>query len=81
MSYAKGEGSKDAEYAKGGGQLGRTRDFLKESDGKDQNVVKRSGENAYKNPNLKEENYSKGSKDPGAKRTGDKALTTVKPRT
>lgn len=77
MSYAKGEGAKDASYAAGGGTLGRTRDFMKESDGKDQNSVKRT---PYKNPNLAEEDYGKSGKDPTAKRTGDKCLPTVKPR-
>lgn len=77
MTYAKGDGAKDAGYAKGGGTLGRTRDFLKETDGKDQNVVKRE---PYKNPNAKETDYEKSGKDPEAKRTGDKCLPTVKPR-
>lgn len=31
-AYAKGEAPRDAEYAKGGGRLGRTRNFLKEHD-------------------------------------------------
>lgn len=32
MAYAKGSQPQDAEYAKGGAKLGRTRDFLKEPD-------------------------------------------------
>jgi hypothetical protein len=31
-TYAKGEQPRDADYAKGGGTLGRTRDFMKEPD-------------------------------------------------
>lgn len=77
MSYAKGEGAKDASYAAGGGTLGRTRDFMKESDGKDQNVVPRT---PYKNPNLDEQDYVKKGKDPLAKQTGEKCLPAVKPR-
>lgn len=76
--FAKGDGAKDASYAKGGGQLGRTRDFIKESDGKDQRV---GGFQVYKNPNLDDENYGKSGKgNPDTKRTGDKCLPTVKPR-
>lgn len=64
--------------AKGGGQLGRSRDFLKESDAPDANIVKRHGSSAYKNPTTSLQDYS--SKGAPAKRTGDKCLPTVKPR-
>ena len=76
--------------AKGGAALGRTRDFMKESDGNDQNVVKRNGADAYKNPNDVENTYGKGgggqAKGSGAhpvtcKDEGEtKVLKTVRPR-
>lgn len=77
--YAKGDGAKDASYAKGGSTLGRTREFLKESDGKDQNVIKRA-DVAKAIPDTEDYCKSKSGKDPEAKRTGDKCLPTVKPR-
>lgn len=73
--------------AKGGGQLGRTRNFLKESDGADQRA---GGTPAYKNPAGTSENYGvqgadtvfKGDGVQGKQimRTGDKCLPTIKPR-
>ncbi len=73
--------------AKGGGTLGRTRDFLKESDGADQRA---GGFHVYKNPNGEDENYGKsgavtvnkgdGFKGVQNKRTGDKCLKAIKPR-
>lgn len=81
MSYAKGSAPKDADYAKGGGQLGRTRDFIKESDGADQRV---GGFKVYKNPNAEDEDYAKkGAHDKAACPPGEadtKKLKTVKPR-
>lgn len=53
--------------AKGGGQLGRSRDFMKEPDAFRED----------KGPGA-EQNY--GSKGAPAKRTGDKELKTIKPR-
>lgn len=82
MSYAKGSAPKNADYASGGGQLGRSRDFLKENDGKDQRLG--GPLKPYKNPNLKEEDYSKkGTHDKQACPPGEadtKKLKTVKPR-
>lgn len=87
MSYAKGEAPRDAEYAKGGAKLGRTRDFIKEPDGADQ---LEKGFKVYKNPSMKEDSYGKPGADtvakgsgecgPQTKREGDKCLPTVKPR-
>lgn len=76
MAYAKGETPRDLDAAKGGASLGRTREFLKEEGYADQNVVKRT---PYKNPN--DCDYGKsGSSTPLSKRTGDKALPTIKAR-
>ena len=65
--------------AAGGPGLGRTREFLKESDGKDQHLggpIK-----PYKDPDVGDEQYKKsGSSSPQSKRTGDKSLKAIKPR-
>lgn len=78
----KGHLSKSTAYAEGGAVLGRSRDFLKESDGADQNVIKRDG--GYKNPDLKSQDYGKPGgqgEDGGApKARPDKSLKAVKPR-
>lgn len=80
---AKGEKPRDASYAKGGGQLGRTRDFMKETDGKDQFMQDATGRRGKPYVNL-DGNASDYKEGPGApkeaKRTGDKSLKTVKPR-
>ena len=65
--------------AAGGPGLGRTRDFLKESDAVDANIVKRHGPAAYKNPTSATQDYGSG-KDSLVKRTGDKSLKAIKPR-
>lgn len=82
----KGHMSKTEQFAKGGAVLGRTRDFLKEHDGEDQNTVPRAGANAYKNPDLAEQDYAKADKgakgeDGGAPKQRGKVLPTVRPRT
>lgn len=80
----KGHLSKTTAYAEGGPVLGRSRDFMKEGDGVDQNVVKRNDGNVYKNPDMKSQDYEKpGGKgeDGGApKARANKSLPTVKPR-
>lgn len=95
MSYAKGEKPRDLDAAKGGGVLGRTRDFLKEGDGKDQTY---NGSKPYDNPDGPLQDYGKDRKygksgGPSSTvekgfgvvpvkpvRTGDKCLPAVKPR-
>jgi hypothetical protein len=54
--YAKGEKPRDLDAAKGGGVLGRTRDFLKEGDGDDQTYASLK---PYKNPDAKLQDYGK----------------------
>lgn len=84
----KGFVGKSTAYAEGGAVLGRARDFLKQSDGEDQNIVKRTDGHAYKNPDMKSQAYAKsgigsGQGDAGGvptRRTGTKVLKTVKPR-
>lgn len=80
---AKGEKPRDADYAKGGGQLGRSRDFMKEPDGPDQFMQDATGVRGkpYKNPSMADQDYKEGDSAPKeAKRTGNKSLKTVKPR-
>jgi len=87
MSFIKGEKPRDLDAAKGGAKLGRSRDFLKESDGEDQRY---GGTATYKNPDSDDENYGKagavtvnkgtGFKGVQTKRTGDKSLPAIKPR-
>ena len=79
----KGHLSKTESYAKGGAVLGRTKNFLKQSDGADQNVVKRKG--GYKNPTLEEQDYGKADNtkhkdDVPTRRTGNKSLKAIIPR-
>lgn len=64
--YAKGEKPRDLEAAVGGGVLGRVRSFIKDNP--------EVGQLGPKN----EQDYS--SKGSPAKRTGDKCLTPIKPR-
>jgi hypothetical protein len=71
MEYAKGHAPKDAEYAKGGGECGRTRDFMKEADA----FRTDSG------PGAKQDYDKSGKGGEMSKLTGDKCLPTVKPRT
>ena len=73
----KGHQSKDETFAKGGASLGRTRDFLKESDGADQRY---GGVEASKDPDTKEEDYSKKGKSVGSTPAKGKSLKPVKPR-
>lgn len=71
MAYAKGEKPRDADYAKGGDALGRTRDFTKEPD-------------AFRTdagPGAKQDYEKTGSTGELSKPTGDKCLPPVKPRT
>lgn len=65
MAYAKGEAPRNLEAACGGPTLGRVRDFQK------------SQEVGMAGPPNKQEYAAKGSP---AKRTGDKCLPTIKPR-
>jgi hypothetical protein len=70
MSNVKGETPRDAEYAKGGSALGRTRDFMKEPD-------------AFRSdtgPGAKQDYGKAGSAGALAKTTGDKCLPTIKGR-
>lgn len=67
---AKGETPRDAEYAKGGATLGRSRDFMKEPD-------------AFRTdtgPSAKQEYSKTGKGGELSKLTGDKCLATIKPR-
>lgn len=75
--YAKGGDVRGASYAKGGAVLGRQRDFLKESDGKDQHFFPGKKDTFLNNT---ENEYGKGDKADISKRTGSKKLATVKPR-
>src|SRR5258708_2565934 len=95
MSFIKGEKPRDLDAAKGGAKLGRSRDFLKESDGTDQTY---NGNKPYDNPDGPLQDYGKDKKygKAGApsttvekgfgvvpvkpKRTGDKSLAAVTPR-
>lgn len=89
VHYAKGEAPRNVEYAKGGGQLGRTREFLKEP------VEFRRGEEGMRKnaDNVgvladEDQRYGKSGDGKGTgcaggtltKRTGDKCLTPIKPR-
>ena len=95
MAMAKGEKPRDAEYAKGGAQLGRTREFLKEGDGKDQTYASLEPYVNQDGPLQsygKDRKYGKGGSPSStvhegegvvpvkAKRTGDKSLPAVTPR-
>lgn len=60
--YVKGEKPRDLAAAKGGAVLGRVRDFIKDNPD--------VGQLGPKN----DQDYAKGTKDPKAKRTGDKSL-------
>ena len=53
----KGHLSKTESFAQGGAVLGRTRDFMKEPDGKDQNAPPHK---VYKDPDVSEQQYGKG---------------------
>lgn len=67
--------------AKGGGQLGRNRDFMKEEDefrAKDHG--KRDNADVVGVLSDKDQAYAKGDGSSLAKRSGDKCLPTVKPR-
>lgn len=66
MAYSKGEAPRNLEAACGGGVLGRTRSFIK-----DNPAVGQLG------PKNDQEYSSKGSP---AKRTGDKSLPAIKPK-
>ena len=66
MAFAKGGRPQMARYARGGAVLGRTKDFMKTPD--------------KFRTNKEDPSYGKGSSDGMAKRTGDKALTPIKPR-
>jgi hypothetical protein len=50
MAYAKGTGATNAEYAKGGAALGRTRNFMKEPD---------EFRNDAEQPDAEDQNYGK----------------------
>lgn len=77
----KGYQGKNTEGAKGGAKLGRTRDFLKESDGADQRGFGKIPDKGYTNPDAGEQDYDKtGKTGKLSKPTGDKCLPTVKPR-
>jgi hypothetical protein len=81
VMFAKGEGTRDAHYAQGGPVLGRTRDFVKAKEEPDVHFRENTPASSiepYNNPSKTQDYGSKGSP---AKRTGDKALTAVKPRT
>lgn len=82
VSGNKGYMGKNTEGAKGGASLGRTRDFLKESDGKDQKGFGKIPDDGFKNPDLDEQDYSskKEASGIGKKRSGDKCLPLIKPR-
>jgi len=76
MSFAKGGDVQATNYAKGGPVLGRERSFIKTPDNFREDKS-----------NATDENFAKGSKSGGdtgitasPKRTGDKCLPTVKPR-
>ena len=68
--------------AKGGGQLGRTRDFLKEPDEfRNPDEGKRQSRDVVGVLADEDQNYAKsGSSTPQNKRTGDKSLKAIKPR-
>lgn len=70
MKYSKGGDVRPAAYANGGAVLGRTRDFMKEPNSFN---AMRHGREEYT-----EQDYS--SKGSPAKRTGDKSLKAIKPR-
>lgn len=77
----KGYKGKDETFAKGGGQLGRSRNFLKESDGKDQRGFGKIPDSGFVNPDGNANDYSNKSErgDIPATRK-DKTLKTIKPR-
>jgi hypothetical protein len=56
--YVKGEKPRDLDAAKGGAALGRSRSFLKESDGEDQSYASLK---PYQNPDAKLQDYGKDS--------------------
>ncbi len=74
--------SKDESYAKGGAVLGRSRSFLKESDGSDQKGFGKIPDDGYKNPDdPSEQDYSNKKRPSDLPATPkDKCLPTVKPR-
>lgn len=78
---SKGTGPQNADYAKGGETLGRTRDFMKESDGKDQKGFGKIPDEGYKDPDIANNDYAskKLPSDLPACRE-KKQLKTVKPR-
>lgn len=78
----KGYQGKQTDGAKGGAVLGRTRDFLKESDGKDQRGYGKIPDKGFVNPDGNANDYSdkKVPSDIGKKKGPDKSLKPVKPR-
>jgi hypothetical protein len=77
--FAKGSKPKNADYAKGGDVLGRTRDFLKVPDQFTDGRLPPNDEGHADDP---EQDYDKtGSGGKLSKVSGDKSLKTVKPRT
>lgn len=77
----KGYQGKDETFAKGGAQLGRSRSFLKESDGKDQRGFGKIPDTGFVNPDKSDSTYSKtGGPKGDVKAKPDKVLPTVKPR-
>lgn len=89
VSYAKGEAPRDAEYAKGGGKLGRTRDFLKEHvEFREADEGRRQSPDVVGDLADEDQKYAKSGAGKGTgyagstlvKRTGDKCLPTIKPR-
>lgn len=83
MAYAKGGDVRPASYAEGGAVLGRTREFMKEpvdfrmTDNGDQS--KGNEDNFYAKAGIGAGKGIKGG--PPPKRTGNKSLKAVKPRT
>jgi hypothetical protein len=77
----KGYQGKDTEGAKGGPGLGRTRNFLKETDGPDQRGFGKIPDDGFVNKDVPWQEYHKtGTTGELSKPTGDKKLKTVKPR-
>lgn len=81
MNYAKGGDVRPASYAAGGPVLGRTRNFLKEPDefrDPDEGDARADADQLYAKSG---EGSGKGDgPSPGPKRSGDKSLKAVKPR-
>jgi hypothetical protein len=78
----KGYLGKDTEGAKGGAVLGRSRSFLKESDGHDQRGFGKIPDTGFVNPDKEDNTYSD-KKVPsaiGKKRGGSKSVPPIKPR-